>query len=465
MQLCNYNTYNLYTNQPNQTNPTQYNNMNFFAMTSLYNGNIPDISFSFTPTRHHRVAPVADHLDHPDNGEYNGRDDCDGEPENRCIVSNSIYHYLCESKKTIETCDVDDWDTMKKYTNPYEFIHTIVPGHKCAISKLKPLSRSFYKMIEIIKHCKLLPYCTTTAIQTFHLAEGPGGFIEALVHIRSNQDDVYHGMTLVDDRCFSCPGWKKSRAFLDRNPNVRLEYGADGTGDLLNISNYDACCTKYLQQMQFISADGGFDFSSNFNNQETLAQNLIVAEVLYAISMQKPGGTFVLKIFDIFTKVTVDLLHLLCCVYDDVIIFKPNTSRIANSEKYVVCKQFNVRDMEIHAELISKFRHFFITVGKPSPASSSAIDLAGSAVSSVLSTEQHNLHLLTRIEEINAILGQQQIENIATTVSLIQSRTYDRLEAYKRANIQKCITWCDRYDIACNKTTVSTNTFIPFISN
>ena len=458
--------------------------MNFFAMTSLYNGNIPDISFSFTTTRH-RVSPGAsetydatnhtnndddaDH-NHPDNdnGEYDGRDDCDGgEPENQCIVSNSIYHYLCESKKSIETCDVDDWDAMKKYTNPYEFIHTVVPGHKCAISKLKPLSRSFYKMIEIIKHCKLLPYCATTAIQTFHLAEGPGGFIEALVHIRSNQDDVYHGMTLVDDRCFSCPGWKKSRAFLDRNPNVRLEYGADGTGDLLNISNYDACCTKYLQQMQFISADGGFDFSSNFNNQETLAQNLIVAEVLYAISMQKPGGTFVLKIFDIFTKVTVDLLHLLCCVYDDVIIFKPNTSRIANSEKYVVCKQFNVRDMAIHADLISKFRHFFITVGKSSSSSSSscAIDLAGSAVAGVLSTEQHNLHLLTRIEEINAILGQQQIENIATTVSLIQSRTYDRLEAYKRANIQKCIAWCDRYDIACNKTTVSTNTFIPFISN
>ena len=38
---------------------------------------------------------------------------------------------------------------VKKYTNPYEFIHTIIPSCKNSISKYKPLSRSFYKMIEM----------------------------------------------------------------------------------------------------------------------------------------------------------------------------------------------------------------------------------------------------------------------------------------------------------------------------
>ena len=444
--------------------------MNFFALSVMHKSVIPDIHFSFI------------------GGDTNadGGDDGNKQPES-IIISESIYSYLCKSKETIETCNPDEWDSMKKYTNPYEFIHTAIPGQKCAISKLKPLSRSFYKMIEIIKHCKLVPYQQQSQpqqsqpqqspsyppIRTFHLAEGPGGFIEAVLYVRSNSSDAYHGMTLVDDRSAGCPGWNKSRSFLERNPNVFIEYGADGTGDLLSLNNYDACCAKYGRQMEFISADGGFDFSSDFNNQEVLAQNLIVAEVIYAISLQKYEGSFVLKIFDIFTKATVDLLQLLCSVYDDVIIFKPSTSRIANSEKYVVCKRFNVSDEKTRNALVAKFRNFFIGIAggggggdddddSPNSAPTSAATSAATrmGVLSILRAPRHNVHLLTRIEEINVMLGQQQIENIANTVSLIQFKLYDRLESYKRANVQKCISWCEKYNIPYNKGVVSTNTFI-----
>ena len=43
-----------------------------------------------------------------------------------------------------------DWDIYKKYTNPYEYIHSIIPNRKKSISKHKPLSRSYFKMIEIL---------------------------------------------------------------------------------------------------------------------------------------------------------------------------------------------------------------------------------------------------------------------------------------------------------------------------
>ena len=66
------------------------------------------------------------------------------------IISNSLCDYLYDIKKEIDARE-RDWDIYKKYTNPYEFIHTTIPGYKFSISKLKPLSRSFYKMIEIIK--------------------------------------------------------------------------------------------------------------------------------------------------------------------------------------------------------------------------------------------------------------------------------------------------------------------------
>ena len=51
------------------------------------------------------------------------------------------------------------------------------------------------------------------SIDTFHLAEGPGGFIEAIAHKRNNIGDTYYGMTLLDDNP-SVPAWKKSGEFL-----------------------------------------------------------------------------------------------------------------------------------------------------------------------------------------------------------------------------------------------------------
>jgi hypothetical protein len=69
-------------------------------------------------------------------------------------ISNSLFDFLSRFKEQIEL-SAEAWDTIKKYTNPYEFIHTIIPGSKLSVSKLKPLSRSFYKMIELWKMFKL----------------------------------------------------------------------------------------------------------------------------------------------------------------------------------------------------------------------------------------------------------------------------------------------------------------------
>ena len=60
--------------------------------------------------------------------------------------------------------------------------------------------------------------------------------------------------------------------------------------------------------------------------------------------MQKQGGHFILKVFDIFHQSSVELIYLLSCFYERVYIIKPHTSRHANSEKYIVCKKFKFSD-------------------------------------------------------------------------------------------------------------------------
>ena len=75
-------------------------------------------------------------------------------------------------------------------------------------------------------------------MRSFHLAEGPGGFIEALCNTRKNSRDVYIGMTILDEQNDNnIPGWKKSDTFLKKNENVYIECGADNTGNILSMEN------------------------------------------------------------------------------------------------------------------------------------------------------------------------------------------------------------------------------------
>ena len=65
------------------------------------------------------------------------------------IISHSLCKYLGEIKERIASRE-KEWDVYKKCTNPYEYIHSVVPHKKRAVSKYKPISRSYFKMIEMM---------------------------------------------------------------------------------------------------------------------------------------------------------------------------------------------------------------------------------------------------------------------------------------------------------------------------
>lgn len=60
------------------------------------------------------------------------------------------------------------------------------------------------------------------------------------------------------------------------------------------------------------------------------------------LSTLRQGGTFVCKFFDMFTEFTVDLVWLLYQLFDEICITKPLSSRPANSERYVICRNLLV---------------------------------------------------------------------------------------------------------------------------
>jgi len=365
-------------------------------------------------------------------------------------ISNSLSYYLYDIKNKIDNCG-KDWDTYKKYTNPYEYINTSVPNKTKCVAKYKSLSRSYFKMIEILTTFNLRNPSneniftsresnSLSSIKTFHLAEGPGGFIEALVNTRMNQYDTYVGMTILDDmNDYNIPAWKKSDYFLKSNPNVSIETGADGTGNILSIENFTYCCEKYGSSMDIITADGGFDFSQDFNRQEINITQLLFGQICYAVCLQKKNGHFILKIFDSFMRHTVDLLCILSAFYKKVYITKPQTSRNANSEKYIVCKNFLFSS---NVDFLLKFKHTFMKM----------LEMKETCyVDRFLTCNIPNL-FISRLEEYNSIFGQQQIDNIYQTIILIDNKNKNdnKIDNLIKNNIQKCVYWCMKYNMQYN---------------
>ena len=365
------------------------------------------------------------------------------------FISNSLSFFLYSIKNQISKYG-DEWEEFRKYTNPYEYINSNVPTRSKCVSKYKPLSRSYFKLLEIMFLFDLYTPNNGSAfesanvklqnaipISSFHLAEGPGGFIEAIANIRKNPNDKYIGMTILDDaNDWNIPAWKKSDLFLKNNPNVFIENGATGTGDILCIQNFKHCIDKYGSSMDLITADGGFDFSTGFNSQEINIIKLLYGQICYALCLQKHNGNFILKIFDCFMNHTVDLLYILSSFYQDVYITKPNTSRYANSEKYIVCKKFIFTS---NVGFVAKLTSCFVDVLN---SNTPIYRFLNYPIAS---------HFINKIEEFNAIFGRQQIDNIQQTISLIDSKNnHDKIESYIRNNIQKCTNWCITHNIPHN---------------
>jgi len=319
----------------------------------------------------------------------------------------------------------DEEDINKKYTNPYEYIYSHVPHKKKSIAKYANLSCCYFKMIEIIDlfHIENI----TRPIKSFHLSNTPEGFIEALIHKRKNIDDKYYSMMPLDN-CY----------FLNEQQYIYIKSEKDKTGDLLSIDNLIYCKKKYGSSMDIITSDVVSNFSANFNTEEKICR-ILFAQICFALCMQSINGSFILQIFDCFTEATIDMIAILSSFYKKVYITKPNTSRLSSSEKYIVCKGFLYADScKFYANILDSF---YQMLSFPSEI----------CIRRFLPDVSIPYYFLIKLEEYNAIFGQQQIENIHYTLSLMETTLrQDKIDAIIHENIKKCLYWCIKHNIQYN---------------
>jgi 23S rRNA U2552 (ribose-2'-O)-methylase RlmE/FtsJ len=233
-----------------------------------------------------------------------------------------------------------NWEYYKKVVNPYELIYTQkkYDNFPKSIYRLKPLSRSYFKMVEMLE---LINFFSMDNIRSAHVCEGPGGFIEALFDeaYKKNKKMISSVAMTLKSKQSNVPGWKRATQFLKKNKCIRILYGEDDTGNIMKPVNQQYFIDS-TEKTHIFTADGGFDFSYDYENQEQLIFPLLIASTKIGLEVLKKGGVFILKLFDFYHKATVDLLYFLSCHFKEWTLYKPATSRPCNPEHYFIGKGF-----------------------------------------------------------------------------------------------------------------------------
>ena len=329
------------------------------------------------------------------------------------------------------------WDDYKKITNPYEYIFLSWNRRTSrSVATRQPLSRSYFKMKELWYRLdlgtQLAPLVAMKGgLATAHAAEGPGGFIEAcsVIAEESRWKVLSSSAITLRSDARNIPGWRKATKFLEEHLEVDIQTGADGTGNILLLENQqsfvDSVRALHPDGVHLYTADGGFDFSSDYNAQEDSILPLFLAECLLGLQVLTKGGYLIVKCFDTTEKPTLDLLWLMSKAFREWGLVKPRTSRAGNAERYFVGKGFLGDVGDILSILTTyqergMFTHPILNMMDPI----------------------HWNPMMAKITSLQEQMEHLEILVIHETIELIRTTDPSAIRQHVSENVKRALNWC-----------------------
>ena len=243
-------------------------------------------------------------------------------------------------KTVFDNLSGDELRKARSGSNPFETIEKAFFQNRAAL-KMANMDAVFDFMFtdpvdlsgeKMVKQMDLLYFADICA--------GPGGFSEYVLW-RKKWHAKGFGFTLKAENDF-----KLEEFFAGTPETFEPHYGdggAKGDGDIYKPENLIAFRNFVLENsdhkgVHFVMADGGFSVEGRENIQEIMSKRLYLCQFCCALAILRTNGSFVCKLFDILTPFSVGLIYLMYLCFEKVTIHKPNSSRPANSERYIICK-------------------------------------------------------------------------------------------------------------------------------
>ncbi|XP_056022485.1 cap-specific mRNA (nucleoside-2'-O-)-methyltransferase 1-like isoform X2 [Ostrea edulis] len=344
----------------------------------------------------------------------------------------NVLSAILNSKSVFDELEPEEMRRARTKSNPYETIRGAFFLNRAAV-KLANMDFMLDFMFTSPKDAQGKPMLRPSDILYFaDICAGPGGFSEYVLW-RTKGDAKGFGMTLKGPCDF------KLEDFFAGPPEMFEPHygvgGIEGDGDIFNPDN-QAEFIKFVKDntegkgVYFVMADGGFSVEGQENIQEILSKQLYLCQFLVAISILRPGGHFVCKLFDLFTPFSVGLVYLMYRIFHKVSICKPVTSRPANSERYIVCQGLR--------EDFDPVRHYMHEINldlNRLMVSTSTQDVCEIVPMDNLESDQC---FFNYIYESNVNLGKMQISGLKKIQSFVQNtQLYETRQADVRRDCLK----------------------------
>lgn len=248
-----------------------------------------------------------------------------------------ILREVLKSKSIFDKIGAEEMRKARTRSNPFELIRGVIFLNRAAM-KMANMDRVFDFMFtkprnmegeEIIGDKDLLYFADVCA--------GPGGFSEYVLYRKKWRAKGF-GFTLKNENDF-----RLSEFHAAPCETFEPHYGVKEDGNVFNPENIRSFQEHVLKNTEgkgvhFMMADGGFSVEGKENIQEIVSKQLYLCQCLVALLIVRTDGHFVVKLFDLFTPFSVGLIYLMMRSFHQISIHKPNTSRPANSERYLICK-------------------------------------------------------------------------------------------------------------------------------
>lgn len=318
------------------------------------------------------------------------------------IVTN-LNHIFFQINKVCPNINIDE------IINPLEFVHNTVPGTQLSVSKVKSGSNILFELLELF--------------QLYNIFENNEP--QNILNISINTDSISHLINMLRDETD------------DNITNIKFNYNY-----LYNLN----ICNNNLQNMNLLI----FECMQNeYNNSLQYNLNLLVI-LKIILNSQIINGNCIIKIDNITNKLVIEFIYIICSLYDKVYLMKPNICSITAGTRYLICKEYNC-NVQNHNNLKNKFETNILN---------NLSNDVNFFVSSIIQNDIPN-YFLVKLEELNSIIAQQQLESFDQTLNILRNKNKDdKLDILKRNHIQKCIQWCEKNQLPHNKFIDKTNIFL-----
>jgi len=158
-----------------------------------------------------------------------------------------------------------------------------------------------------------------------------------------------------------------------------------------------------------------------------------ILDICVALCVQKQSGTLMMKVGDTFSSIMLDILYLISHFYEKTYFIKPIITDVTKSDKFIICKGF-LYETNPELEGIHKLFHKIFEYTNPIHR---------------IFNFPIPLFYISKLEEINSIFGQPQLEHIQVILNRIQTNHFKPpdINQIPRIDIQKCIEWCMKYHV------------------